>query len=301
MDDATQDGGVVGFPNNNLSAYIDKTNAGAFLNYIPLPNSTLNGLPYFREPAGAPYTTHEELFKIDYNISPKLHASFRYIHDAEKLVLQTSSPFSSSNLPGIPGQQVQPGISMVANLLWTPSNTLTNEFMMGYGANHLSLTNTTTAANKPANLTMTGLFANNFGGKVPSFNIVGGASFGGLNQDAGPLPFYNSNPTYTYRDTITKLLGAHNLKTGFYFTANQKNEDAEVNTQGYLGFNANGSSSYMSSFDGDGNPPVRVTPSQIFWLETSRTMGSPTRSRSTTSSSRSSSHLSRTTGMSTRS
>ncbi len=253
MDDAAQDGGVIGFPNNNLSAYIDHANAGAFLNYIPQANSTLNGLPYFREAAGAPYTSREELFKIDYNISEKLHASFRYIHDAEKLVLQTSAPFGSSNLPGIPGQQVQPGISLVANLLWTASNTLTNEFMMGYGANHLSLTDLTSAANKPAGLTMTSLFPNNFGGKVPSFNINGGASFGDLNQDAGPLPFYNSNPTYTYRDTVTKLLHAHNLKTGFYFTANQKNEDAELRTQGYLGFSGIGSASYTSPAT-DGQP-----------------------------------------------
>ncbi len=255
MDDTTQDGGVIGFPNNNLSAYIDHVNAGALINYIPLPNSTLNGLAYYREPAGAPYTSREELFKIDYNISDKWHASFRYIHDAEKLVLQTSSPFSSSNLPGIPGQQIQPGISLVANVLWTASNTLTNEFMMGYGANHLNLTNTTSAANKPSGLTMTSLFPNNFGGKVPSFNITPGASFGDLDQDAGPLPFRNANPTYTYRDTVTKLLHAHNLKAGFYFTANQKNEDAEVNTQGNLAFNANGPSSYMSSFDTDGNRP----------------------------------------------
>jgi hypothetical protein len=40
--DAAQDGGVVGFPNNNIAPYIDQTNAGALLKYIPLPNSTLN-------------------------------------------------------------------------------------------------------------------------------------------------------------------------------------------------------------------------------------------------------------------
>ena len=111
----------------------------------------------------------------------------------------------------------RPGISMVFNLTWTPSNTLTNEFMMGYGANHLSITNTTDAGKTPAGLSMTGLFNNGFGGKVPSFSIGGGESFGSLVQDAGPVPFYNSNPTYTYRDTVTKLLHSHNLKFGFYF------------------------------------------------------------------------------------
>jgi hypothetical protein len=245
--DGAGDGGVIGFPNNNIAAYIDQANAGALLNYIPENNSTLFGRPTFQEAAGAPYTSIEELFRIDHNINSKLHASFRLIHDSENLVFLTSTPWAQSNLPGIPGQQSEPGVSLVANLQWTPSSTLTNEFMIGYGANHISIINSNSAANTPAGMTMTGLFDNNFGGKVPSFNIGNGSSFDDMNQDAGPTPFYNSNPTYTYRDTVTKLLHKHNLKTGFYFTANQKNEDAELNTQGYLGFNANGSSYYLNN------------------------------------------------------
>jgi hypothetical protein len=254
--DAAQDGGYVGFPNNNLASYIDTTNAGAFLNYIPLPNTIdqSSNLPYFREAAGAPYTSHEELFKIDYNLSQKLHLSYRYIHDYDVVTYQTSTPFAQGNLPGIPGHELYPGVSMVANLEWTISPTLTNEAMIGYGANHISITNTTDAAKTPSGLTMTGLFNNGFGGKVPSFNIGGGESFGDLNQDAGPVPFYNSNPTYTYRDTVTKLLHAHNLKAGFYFTADQKNEDAELNTQGYLSFSGNGGSFYTSDPSAGGNP-----------------------------------------------
>ena len=241
-------GGLIGFPNNNLSSYIDKANAGAFLNYIPEANTTYNGLPYFQENAGAVTTSHEELFKIDHNFSDKLHASFRYIHDSPVITFATSVPgfVAYSNLPGIPGKELGPGISLVANLNWTVSPTLTNEFMIGYGANHLTLETTTSAANTPAGLTMTSLFPNGFGGKVPSFNIGGGVSYGSLTQDAGSTPFYNSNPTYTYRDTVTKLLHSHNLKTGFYFTANQKNEDSVGNTQGNLGFSGNGGSWYLS-------------------------------------------------------
>ena len=244
--DAAQDGGYIGFPNNNLAPYIDQTNAADFLKLIPTQNTTIDNTPYFQEAAGAPYTWHEELFKIDQNINSKLHASFRFIHDAPVVTLLTSTPWAQSNLPGIPGLELEPGVSLVFNLNWTPSSTLTNELMIGYGANHISITNTSNAGALPSNLTMTGLFNNNFGGKIPSFNITGGETFGTLNQDAGPVPFYNSNPTYTYRDTVTKLLHSHNLKTGFYFTSNQKNEDAELNTQGYLGFSGNGGTYYTA-------------------------------------------------------
>jgi hypothetical protein len=244
--DSAEDGGFIGFANNDISPYVDNTNTAIFLALIPLPNTMVNGLPYFQEAAGAPYTWHEELFKLDQQFTPKLHASFRFIHDTPVVTYLTSTPWAQSNLPGIPGHELEPGVSLVFNLQWTPSTTLTNEFMMGYGANHISITNTTNAGALPSGLTMTGLFNNGFGGKIPSFNIQGGASYGGLSQDAGPVPFYNSNPTYTYRDTVTKLLHAHNLKTGFYFTANQKNEDAELNTQGYLGFSGNGGTFYTA-------------------------------------------------------
>ena len=41
---------------------------------------------------------------------------------------------------------------------------------------------------------------------------------------------YNSNPTYTYRDNITKIIGKHNLQFGGYFVAAQKNELAQPGT-----------------------------------------------------------------------
>jgi hypothetical protein len=246
--DAAQDGGFIGFPNNNLVPYMDTNNANLFLKLIPLPTTVdaASGLPYYRGPAGAPYTWHEELFRLDEQINAKLHTSFRFIHDAPVVTYLTSTPWAQANLPGIPGHELAPGVSLVYNLQWTPTPTLTNEYMMGYGANHLSITNTTDAGALPPGLTMTGLFNNGFGGKIPSFNISPGVSYGDLNQDAGPVPFYNSNPTYTFRDTVTKLLHTHNLKTGFYFTVNQKNEDAELNTQGYLYFNGNGGTYYTS-------------------------------------------------------
>jgi len=237
------------FPNNNLSAFIDKSNANALLTVVPKPNLNPAGNAdgyNFEMVAPAPMAMHEELVKIDDEITSKLHGSIRFIHDSWQQRYLESSPWSNSSLPGIPGQETGPGVSLVGNLNWTPSATLTNAFMFGYGANHLTLTNTTSAADTPAGLTMTALFNNNFGGKVPMFSVNGGQTYYGFTQDPGPLPFRNSNPTYTYRDTVTKLLKRHTIKTGFYFTANQKNEDAEVWTQGQLGFSTDQSSTYMT-------------------------------------------------------
>jgi hypothetical protein len=241
-------GNNIPFPNNILSAYIDKTNANALLTVIPKPNvnpaTNPNGYN-FELVAPAPMSMHEELIKIDDEITSKLHGSIRFIHDSWQQQYLTSSPWANSSVPGIPGQETGPGVSLVANLTWTPRATFTNQFVFAYGANHLTLTNTTNAAKTPAGLTMTELFNTSFGGKVPTVSVGGGQTYWGFSQDAGPLPFRNSNPTYTYRDTVTKLLKRHTLKTGFYLSANQKNEDADVLTQGQLGFSTDQSSSYL--------------------------------------------------------
>ena len=237
----------LGFAGNNMSPYIDQTNSSALLALVPTPNvdaaSNPNGYN-FELTAPAPMSMHEELIKFDDEITPTLHANFRFIHDSWQQRYLTSSPWSNSSLPGIPGQETGPGVSLVSNLTWTPNASLTNQFVFAYGANHLTLTNTTNAAKTPAGLTMTGLFNNGFGGKIPSLYVQGGSTYWGFTQDAGPLPFLNSNPTYTYRDTLTKLLKKHTLKTGFYFTANQKNEDAEDWTQGWVDFESSGDDYY---------------------------------------------------------
>jgi hypothetical protein len=53
----------------------------------------------------------------------------------------------------------------------------------------------------------------------------------------GPL---NSNPTYTYRDNVTKIIGSHNLQFGGYFVAAQKNElpQPSIGTNGLLFFDS---------------------------------------------------------------
>jgi hypothetical protein len=236
-------GNLLGFAHNSVAPYIDKVNANALLSSVPLPNipaTTSNGGNNFQLVAPAPMNWHEELIKIDDEITPKLHGNIRFIHDSWHQDYLESSPWSNSTIPGIPGQEIGPGVSLVSNLTWTPSATFTNQFVFAYGANHLTLTNTSSAAKKPAGMTMTGLFDNNFGGMIPTLTVSAGESYTGFTQDAGPLPFYSSNPTYTYRDTVTKLLKRHTLKAGFYFTANQKNEDVNLypGLQGQVVFTA---------------------------------------------------------------
>src|SRR5581483_9872093 len=117
-----------------------------------------------------------------------------------------------------------------------------NEFTFSYTTDHIFLTPYGTYQ-RPSSLDplMGQFYANGFGGKLPGLNISGGSPYnGGFQADVGGWPWVNSDPTYTFRDQMAKIIGTHNIYTGFYFAALQKNENNGAETQGYLNF-SNGS------------------------------------------------------------
>jgi hypothetical protein len=83
------------------------------------------------------------------------------------------------------------------------------------------------------------IFPGSGGGILPGINLVTSAYGGGFAEDAGYIPngVYNSNPTYTFRDNVTKIIGKHNLQFGAYAVTGQKNElGGELSPGGVPGF-----------------------------------------------------------------
>jgi Carboxypeptidase regulatory-like domain/TonB-dependent Receptor Plug Domain len=229
----------LGFPNNTIpSSLLDSANTDPLVANIPLPNE---GHSLFGTYA-SPTSWHEELVKFDDNINSKLQANVRFIHDSWTQDFPIS-PWSGSSVPAIGGTLQGPGISLVTNLTATLSPTLQNEFIFSYAANHLHLFNTGTAWERPASMTMPGIFQNGFNGTIPAFGIGGPGNFN-FAVDPGYLPWNNSNPTYSFHDLMTKIVGRHNLQFGAYFAAIEKNEPAEEEPNGSLGYYSNPNSDY---------------------------------------------------------
>jgi hypothetical protein len=230
----------LGFPNNTIpSNLIDTVNTDPLVANIPFPNL---GHSLFGTYA-SPTFWHEELIKVDYNISPKLRANVRFIHDSWTQTFPIS-PWSGSNVPAIGGQLKGPGVSLVTNLTATLSPSLLNEFVFSYAGNHLHLYNTGSAWKRPASMTLTGIFENGFNGTIPAFGIGGPGNFN-IAVDPGYLPWNNSNPVYSFHDNLTRIIGHHNLQFGAYFAAVEKNEDAEEEPNGSLGYYSNPNSFYQ--------------------------------------------------------
>ena len=228
------------FPGNQVP--IDPL-AVPLLAMISLPNqidapSALDsaGLSRFVSSPAQATDWHEDLIRVDQNFSSRVHLALRYIHDSWNQVTATPTWTNGSSFPTIQNNFNQPSTSMVARLTATASPTLLNEFVFAYSVNHLVFKNLG-AWQRPAGYDI-GLFQNGFGGgKLPGIQLNGGV-LGGIAQDAGWVPNgpVNSNPIYTYRDNVSKIIGKHNLQFGGYFLASEKNElpQFEPSVNGFL-------------------------------------------------------------------
>ncbi|MBI3474878.1 MAG: carboxypeptidase regulatory-like domain-containing protein [Acidobacteria bacterium] len=208
-----------GFANNQVT--IDPVGA-ALLPLIPLANTDNGGFPAYQASVSTPTTWREELIKVDHNVTDKVRLTFRYIHDSWNTVTPTPL-WSTGDFPTIQTNFLGPGVSLVTRLTATVSPTLLNEFVFSYTTDHITLTNSG-PWQRPEGINI-GLFQNGFGGKLPGFQVNGGAPYGdGFGEDPSYIPWKNSNPTYTFRDNVSKIFGKHNLQFGAYFAIGQKNE-----------------------------------------------------------------------------
>src|SRR5713226_6269148 len=198
--------------------------ATALLPMIPNANTTNSGYPAYQASVTTPTTWREELIKIDHNITPIVRATFRYIHDSWVTVTPTPL-WSTGTFPTVETNFIGPGVSLVQRITANISPTLLNEFVFSYTTDHITLTNIG-PWQRPAGITV-GLFQNGFGGKLPGFQVnSGNAAYGdGFGEDPSYIPWKNSNPTYTFRDNVSKIVGKHSLQFGAYAAIGQKNEE----------------------------------------------------------------------------
>jgi hypothetical protein len=219
------------YPNNTVPV---NNNAKDLLVLLPLPNQPNN---YYNASPALPTHWHEELFRIDQNFNDKLRMFFRYIHDSWTQTQPTPTWGNGASFPLVQTNFVGPGVSLVANLTANISPTLLNEFTFSYTTDHIFL-NAVGPVARPSDMTMTGLYNNGFGGLMPAVGVAGGVNYdtSGFSLDTGYFPWNNANPTYTYKDQLTKIIGGHNLYFGVYVVAAEKNEENSPYIQGILGF-----------------------------------------------------------------
>jgi hypothetical protein len=243
------------FANNTVPTPFPTT-ASALLSLIPHANGTLGTyatgqaantnpatlLPAYLANPSFPTHWREELIRIDHNLTDSQRLTFRYIHDTWGTINQGplwgqyNNTFDNTNT-----NFAGPTTSFVTRLTSNFTPSLLNEFVASYTDDHIFLTNANSTVNLPkGGIDLVPLFANGLGNKIPAFALgnTAGVAYGsgGFNVDTGYFPWKNANPTYSYRDIVTKIIGNHTLFFGGYFVAAQKNQESSLDVQGQLTF-----------------------------------------------------------------
>ena len=235
-----------GQPFNNNQVPV-ASNAAFLVNLIPLPNGGKPGAETYTATPPVRTNRREESLRLDQNLNPKMRAMFRITHDSSEQVLPYPL-YSYVSFPTVQSKMIVPGVSLVARLTANISKTTLNEFVFSYAADHVYITNLG-SWQRPEGMTIGALFQNGFGGKAPGFILGGSSAYnGGFGLDLGFAPWANSNPTYTYRDNLSKIVSRHNIQLGAYFVAAQKNEPNFAQLQGLLIFDARSPQSTHNPF-----------------------------------------------------
>jgi hypothetical protein len=253
----TGNGTVVGYPGNVVPV---TSFATAMLNtgLIPRANSTTGcnstiGSCYLSI-VSPPSYSHQDLFRIDQEISSRVKLMLRYIHDTANATIPTplngylyNVGYSQNSFPTVMNNLQDPGIDVVAQLDWTVSQSMLNSLSFGYTSEDLnfsavpgsgvsslarpSILDAPCTSPDPATGFTTcpigAIFNNGFGGKIPSI-VIGGtnAAYGGSGfaVDTGYTPWEYTNPTYQFRDTLSKSFGKHTMQFGVQAYLAQDNE-----------------------------------------------------------------------------
>jgi hypothetical protein len=226
------------FPGNVVPANRINATGQATLNFFPLPNNPTAdpSLIYQENYAATPLATHtrrNDVVRVDYNLTSKLAAYFRYINDHDETI---QNNHDIGNFVGPLVSHPNPGHGFAGHLTWTVSPTLVNETTVGKTFNTWDwfvVDASQWDRRKMGNLPKWYPVDLSLGNQA---NYIPDVSFGGTPVNApntspnSDIPYYNANNIYTITDNISKVVGRHNFKAGVYFERNQKIENQEVAT-----------------------------------------------------------------------
>ncbi|MBV9082098.1 MAG: TonB-dependent receptor, partial [Acidobacteriaceae bacterium] len=218
------------FPNNTIPTSLLDPNALTLLRlFYPLPNST-GSANYVISPNTAS-RWHEDLARLDQQITSKVLLTLRYAHDQWYENEAIYAP-SNASFPTQPGFLGKPGYNAIARLLWTINPATTNVFTAGFSRNQI-LTYPTGAAASRAGINIPEALPGNLFQAPPDITISGFSNIG----IGSPNP--NFNNIFEWKDDLTHVMGKHTIQTGLDILRLQKFDYGAVNTQGAFVFNGN--------------------------------------------------------------
>jgi hypothetical protein len=226
------------------------------LNFFPLPNYTemdpaLKYTRNYRSNQSGSFPRREDLFRIDYNVTPTLNAYFRATEDND----DENWPYGnwtagSHNYNEVDTYRKQHGRGVLLHTAKTINPTSVNEFTFSVSTRGQGFNPTPISAVTRDKMGNIGQWypSGNESGAIPDVSF-GGNVQNGINGGLGNIPYHNENPVFTFVDNQSKVLGTHAIKFGVYIERMRKDEVGSGNTRGSFSFSRNTNNPFDTNYD----------------------------------------------------
>lgn len=241
------DGLVAGkpFPNNTIPANLMDPNAVLEVNAGTFPKPNLGTSQYISS-IPQPTDAREDVVRVDHSINSKLQLMGHYLHDA---VSTSFFPplWQGATYPTVGTTMGNPSFSSVIKLTQTISPTLLNETAFLYSGNKITLDPVNGPGGsfvQPSGWTATSFFSPSLNDlhRMPQIQLNGTPLQ--AQWSSSYFPWKNGYEGFEPRDDLSWTKGLHQLKFGFSWLHDYKNQQLQANTQGTATFNS-------STFSGD--------------------------------------------------
>jgi len=226
---------------NYVAPALRDANAVRLLSAWPQPNT---GTSQYQSTAANKQDTTQFVGRVDWHLSPNWRLMARYTRDLSEtteaggLFFGTAIPNVATTLTDVPGQVA------VAQLTTTISPRMLNELSFQFSGNAIksvygdNVKNTRSAYG----LTIPELYPENRNNLIPTVAISGLSSIG------APQLFDNKYRNYTIADNLSYQWGDHQIKGGFLFAWEVKDELSGSGTQGSFNFVVGGGRTAFQNF-----------------------------------------------------
>jgi hypothetical protein len=188
----------------------------------------------------APVDVNEQIIRIDHQFSDRTSLMAHYIRNGIVQVVPRGL-WQTSTFPVVATDFLNEPESILLKLTHSISPTLLSESVIGFNRQPLTLLDLGTFS-RPSGTTIKDLFPENPENRIPNISISGTPQ--GVSYTAASWPWYNVLNTWTFRETLTKISGAHTLNFGFEDLHYLKEQLLFGQTQGAFGFDGGATNGY---------------------------------------------------------
>jgi hypothetical protein len=221
-------------------------NGQKLLSMFPGPNTvdpTNNFNNVFQSTVEQP--RREEILRMDWNISQKTTFYARGIESYEAFKGDFNFVLASNVWPQFPIAYEIKSKGLVSTLIHTFNPTLINEFTFGVNRAVQTVEPLNQAGIDRNDRVKLGMTLTQFNPSINPLNLVPQATFGGVISNSPQLnieqrfPFFGTNNIWNYSDNLSKILGSHNVKAGFYLEYTTRNAARASAFNGNFSFDNN--------------------------------------------------------------